>query len=467
LRLRHAAAVLGAKLAVRISQAVGHRGSSLPGQIALRINPKALTLLARMVTKGIVIVTGTNGKTTTNNMLAHILKARGYRVICNREGANMLTGVTAAFVRHAGVLGRRQYDFAVLEVDENSFPRVTAMVKPTVVVITNFFRDQLDRYGELDMTIATIRKSLKGLGETHLILNADDPLVTQLGRGNPSPLYYGVAPYRRPFSQLGEASREARFCPFCGKALNYSFYHYSQLGLWFCPGCGFKRPEADVEAREVRQDQGTLTCKVAYGNRTVPLHLPTQGFYNLYNALAAFTAGLALGVGALETAASLSCYEPATGRLQNFRYGSKQVFLNLVKNPAGFNESLTLLLSAPFKKDVFIAINDNAADGRDISWLWDVDFEALAPAADSLVRFYCSGRRAEEMGVRLKYAGLPLQRILIRPDLRQAVNEALHGEGEAVYFLATYTALWPVEKELRRLLDRKGVSYAHGMSSLS
>jgi len=467
LRLRHAAAVLGAKLVVKISQAAGHRGSSLPGRIALRINPGALTLMAGMVTRGVVIVTGTNGKTTTNNMLAHILRARGYRVICNQEGANMLTGVTAAFVRHAGVLGRPRYDFAVLEVDENSFPAVTAMVKPTVVVVTNFFRDQLDRYGELDMTIATIRKSLEGLGDTRLVLNADDPLVAQLGRGNPSAVYYGVAPYRRVFGRLGEASREARFCPFCGKALNYSFYYYSQLGLWLCPGCGFKRPEADVDAREIRQDQGTLTCKAAYGNRAVPLHLPTQGFYNLYNALAAFTAGLVLGVGPAEMAASLSCYEPATGRLQNFRYGSKQVFLNLVKNPAGFNESLALLLNTPFKKDVFIAINDNAADGRDISWLWDVDFEALVPAADSLVRFYCSGRRAEEMGVRLKYAGLPPERILIRPDLREAVRAALHGQGEAVYFLATYTALWPVEKELRRLLDRKEADYADSMPSLS
>lgn len=450
---RQCLAIGGGKVAGYLSHVLGHRGSSLPGVVALRLNPAALREFATRASMGVVLVTGTNGKTTTNNMLARILSAAGHRVVCNREGANMRPGVTTAFLRASGLAGPRPYDYAVLEVDEASFPRVAAEVRPRMVVVTNFFRDQLDRYGELDRTISIIREALAGFPDTKLVLNADDPLVAQLGRLGHAVEYYGLAKHRH--AAPGAAAREARFCPFCGTALRYSFYHYSQLGFYSCRGCGFSRPKPAVEAHGVRQDGPGLAGIVQLGERRVPLRLPIGGFYNIHNALAALTTASLLGVETARSLAALALYEPATGRLQRFTHRGRTVYLNLVKNPAGFNESLALILQAGGSKDICLAINDNAADGRDISWLWDVDFEALE-GVPGLLRFVCSGQRAAEMAVRLKYAGLPEERILVQPGFAAAVREALGGEGEAVYFLATYTALWPVEAELQRAVGTAG-----------
>jgi len=453
LSLRQCLAIGGGKAAGCLSRVLGRRGSSLPGVVALRINPAALREFASRAAGGVVLVTGTNGKTTTNNMLARILSAAGHRVVCNREGANMRPGVTAAFVRALGLTGPRLYDYAALEVDEASFPRVAAEVQPRLVVVTNFFRDQLDRYGELDKTVSLIRETTKGLGAPGVVLTADDPLVAQMGRLGHPVRYYGLAAHGR--NPLGAAAREARFCPFCGAPLRYSFYHYSQLGFYACPGCGFSRPRPAVEAHGVHLDGGGLTCTIHFGERRLPLHLPTGGFYNIHNALAALTAASLLGIETARSLAALALYEPATGRLQRLTDRGRAVYLNLVKNPAGFNESLSLILQTGGTRDICLAINDNAADGRDISWLWDVDFEALE-GVPGLLRFVCSGQRAAEMAVRLKYAGVSADRIVVRPDFAAAVRETLAGEGETVYFLATYTALWPVEAELRRLLGSAG-----------
>lgn len=467
--LRHCLSVTSGKLAGYLSRIIGYRGSSLPGVVALRLDPAVLLDFAAQAARGVVVVTGTNGKTTTTNMLACIMRAAGYRVVCNDEGANMRPGVTAAFIRAAGLNGIAPYDYAVLEVDEASFPRVAAEVAPQAVVVTNFFRDQLDRYGELEKTISLIRDTLCRMPDVHLILNADDPLVAQLNRLDNPVSYYGLAAHGR--EALGVASREARFCPLCGAALVYSAYHYGQLGLWSCPGCGWVRPKPNVEAYNISQDGAGLTGMVHVKNRRSPLRLSTPGFYNAHNALAALTAASLLNVETACSLGALALYEPATGRLQRFTHRGRLVYLNLVKNPAGFNQSLTMLLRGKgVSRDLCLAINDNAADGRDISWLWDVDFEALENA-EGVLKLVCSGRRAAEMAVRLKYAGLPTERITIQPDLRTAVRETLRGEGMSVFFLTTYTALWPVEAELRRLLRPGGEEDAAGgldrMSSLS
>lgn len=463
MRLRVCAAILAGRIAASLARLFGWRGSSLPGVVALRLCPGVLRHLAGQVRAGVVVVTGTNGKTTTSNMIARMLAAAGFRVVCNREGANLITGVTAAFVRAASLSGKIAADYAVLEVDEASFPRVVPLANPGVVVVTNFFRDQLDRYGELDTTVSLIRRTLAERPCVSLVLNADDPLVAQLARGARDVFYYGVAP-RPADAGRGSTSREARFCPFCGHPLEYTHYHYSQLGIYRCAGCGFARPQPDVEAAGTTVAGQAMRSRVRWGDTIVSVVLPTLGVYNLYNALAAFTAGVVLGIDPATAAASLGSYTPVTGRLQGFLYQGKHVYLNLVKNPAGFNESLGLLLAARGTRDVFIAINDNDADGHDISWLWDVDFEVLAGAKD-ILSFVCSGKRGEDMAVRLKYAGVPLRKITVVRNLRAAIDRALNGRGEATYFLATYTALWPVEKLLRRRVSR-GTENAHGMSSL-
>ncbi|MCS5694527.1 Mur ligase family protein [Desulfofundulus thermocisternus] len=447
-RLRLITAIFVARAVMWLVRLLGRgKGSSLPGMVALKICPGILAHLARQACRGVVMVTGTNGKTTTNNMVARIAGEAGYRVVVNAEGANMITGITTAFLRKASLWGRVDCDYALLEVDEATFPRVTRQVRPDLVVVTNFFRDQLDRYGELDTTVSLIRETLEKLPGTGLVLNADDPLVASLAAAaGGEVLYYGLGEHRRVTSS-SSAAREGRFCPRCGQELAYAYYQYSQLGNYRCPGCGFSRPPAGVEGTEVLPEERRTTCRLRSPAGDYELVIPVPGLYNLYNGLAAFTAGLALGVEPRVITRALAGYTPATGRMERFRYREKPVLLNLVKNPTGFNEGLGTLLSLTGPVDVLIAINDNDADGRDISWLWDVDFEVLEEEHRHVNLLVCTGQRGAEMAVRLKYAGVPLEKIVVE-EMSRAVERVLNGPGKTACFLATYTALWPVERIL-------------------
>lgn len=442
------AAIISAKASSLLSKTFGWRGSSLPGRVARKIYPGTLQRLANQSRKGIIMVTGTNGKTTTNNMVASILKAAGNKVIINQEGANLIYGVTASFVKEASFWGRVDCDYALLEVDEASFPKVVAEVKPQIVVITNFFRDQLDRYGELDTTVSLVRNALQESNQTHLILNADDPLVAQFQKTTGlTATFYGLAGSQRAVSSSSQM-REAKFCPFCGQELVYKYYHYSQLGAYRCPGCSFIRPTPEVEAGDVENLNGVTGCTAKYRDQSTRFSLNTQGFYNLYNALAAFSTGIKLGVSADQIVSGLAAYRPAIGRMESFSYHGKQAFLNLVKNPTGYNEGLATLLSFNQTKDVFMALNDNDADGRDISWLWDVDFEYLGAHHQPVLSFVCSGTRGFEMAMRLKYAGVPAAKIKVVDDLASAIKTALQGSAEMTYLFSTYTVLWAAQKIL-------------------
>jgi UDP-N-acetylmuramyl tripeptide synthase len=427
------------------------KGSSLPGLVALRICPDILEVLARQTKLGIILVTGTNGKTTTNNMLASILSNSGYRVVANSIGANLSSGVTAAFIEKATLKGKVDCDYACLEVDEAFFPLISKKVNPGIVIVTNFFRDQLDRYGELDKTIRFVEDALKMIPEPRLILNADDPLVAkiQVNSGLPA-FFYGLGENTGLSEKGGFRVREARFCPLCGERLFYSYYHYGQLGKFECKKCGFHRPCGEVEASGVTLSGSNFSFTINYPGGSVPVNLPLGGLYNIYNALAAFSAGFLLEMDALKMSAFLNNYKPATGRMEEFTCLNKKVVLNLVKNPTGFGEGLMYLLSSTSPMDVLIGINDQAADGRDISWLWDVDFEILEQIHGKINIFVCTGLRAQEMGVRLKYAGVPVEKIIVEPGYTNAVKRVMAGQAQNKYLLTTYTALWPVEKELRK-----------------
>lgn len=466
-KVRLVFAILAARAAMFLSRILGRgRGSSLPGVVALKIFPAVLGQFAAQARRGVIMVTGTNGKTTTNNMIARVVEGAGFKILTNHEGANLITGVTAAFIRASSPWGRVDCDYALLEVDEASFPKVTRWIKPDMVVVTNFFRDQLDRYGELDRTVSLVRDTLKQFSGTHLVLNADDPLVAQLGQCTGlSASFYGVDEHPQT-TPTGSGAREAKFCPVCGAELKYDFYHYSQLGRFNCPDCGFVRPMADVEAIDPLEGGMAIKCKVRHSQGEGPLTVPVHGLYNLYNALAAFSVGMKLGLSAEKVARALQQYIPATGRMERFNHNGKTVLLNLVKNPTGFNEGLAALLSIGKGCDVLIAINDNDADGRDISWLWDVDFEVLGQNWQHFNTFVCSGQRAEEMGVRLKYAGVPLEMIKVENEFEVAVQRALESGGNLAFFLATYTALWPVEKILSRRARRE-YTHAERLPSVS
>lgn len=449
-------AITAARFAMRLSRLLGRgKGSSLPGMIALKIFPGLLDELASQVRKKVIMVTGTNGKTTTNNMIAGILSGAGNSVAANLEGANLISGVVTAFIEKSTLTGKIDCDYACLEVDEASFPAVSRKAQPGLVIITNFFRDQLDRYGELDKTIMFIQDALRQLPASHLALNADDPLVAQLKTITGLPvLFYGLK--EKGSSETEKFSvREARFCPFCGEELSYDYYYYGQLGKYSCRKCGFSRPESDIRADRIAMTDDSIFCLVHYGKEGVSLKLPLCGLYNLYNALAAYTAGLFIGIKKEDISRFLQVYYPQIGRMQRFEYLGKSIALNLVKNPAGFNQSLSVLINSKGYLDVLIAINDNAADGRDISWLWDVDFEILGEIKSRINTFVCSGTRAEDMSVRLKYAGIPLEKIVVETSLSAAVKHILDGSGQAAYLLSTYTALWPVEKELKKYVHQE------------
>ncbi len=445
-------AIMAGRLVAFASRVSGRKGSSLPGVIAGKIYYRCLRDLAGQVREGIILVTGTNGKTTTNNMIAGILEKARFKVVANFEGANMVSGVTTSFIKKAGLFGKIDCDYAVIEVDEASVPRVMKELKPEVIVITNFFRDQLDRYWEIEKIVGVIRDSLNKYGYATLVLNADDPLVAQFGQITRLPaVFYGIGRHEQT-TDTNTRIREAKFCPFCGAALAYDFFHYGQLGNYRCTGCSFKRPEPGVEAMGTAVSD-RITCRIVYANGPeVPLTMQTMGIYNLYNALAAFATGLHLGIDTGIILNGLNSYQPVTGRMEKFVHQGKQVFLILVKNPTGFNEGLSALFLNREKKDVFIAINDNDADGKDVSWLWDVDFEIVGNGHESFRRFICTGRRGEEMAVRLKYAGVPRDKIAVNPDLKQAVRKVLEGGNGQSYLFSTYTALWEVHGILKTMV---------------
>ncbi|MEL7659159.1 MAG: MurT ligase domain-containing protein, partial [Bacillota bacterium] len=314
----------------------------------------------------------------------------------------------------------------------------------------------LDRFGEIDKTVSLVRDALKDMSETKIILNGDDPLVAQLGRNTgQSAIYYGLAESSSS-NPTGTAVREGKYCPFCGQELFYNYFQYSQLGDYKCPGCAFSRPVPDVEGISPVSDEFSTTCQVKFRQgSTVSLEVSVYGIYNLYNALAAFSVSLLLGLEPQQSAKMLLDYRPAAGRMETFKYHEKSVILHLVKNPTGFNEGLRGILDiAAQPMDVMIAINDNDADGTDISWLWDVEFEALAEEQQKFNIFICSGLRAEEMALRLKYAGIPDSKLAVMNDYEQALDKVLEGKASKSYIWATYTALWPIERKLSSYAQR-------------
>ena len=432
-------------------------GSTIPGVVARRVDPEVLRKISDRLPLGSVAITGTNGKTTTTRMIGGILREAGIGAVNNSTGANLVTGVTAALVSDAGIMGGPRSKMGLFEVDEANVPAVAGEAELKLLAVLNLFRDQLDRYGELAYTGKVIASAFADLPEDgSVVLNADDPLVASLGQSAEKSVYYGVDESALDTGPLQHIA-DSKDCPVCGTSLTYEAVYMGHVGVYDCPACSFGHPGSQYRASQVKLEGArgaSFLLDAPAGEREIRIGLP--GLYNVYNALAAAAVAGEAGIGLEDISSGLSKFGGAFGRVERVQAGDREAFLLLIKNPVGFNEILRTFVTGGEAKNVLIAINDNHADGRDVSWLWDVDFEMLAEAwaegqAGEVEPFMVSGTRAEDMAVRLKYAELPVGDVI--PDREKAIRAALEATppGETLYVLPTYTAMLDIRKTLSDL----------------
>jgi UDP-N-acetylmuramyl tripeptide synthase len=432
-------------------------GTTLPGRLLLRMAPEAIATLGRRLTGGTTIVSATNGKTTTAGMIAAALAAVGRHPVHNRAGSNMSWGVATALLEQSG-------DEGLFEVDEAWLPQIAPELDPRLVVLSNLFRDQLDRYGELerladDWAALVSERS----GQTGFVLNADDPLVADLGRDRelarrPGVTYFGIEDPSQALPELQHAF-DAKHCRRCGHPYSYERAFVGHLGHYACPNCHADRPSPDLAATEIElEGMSGSRFVVRDAEREHEVRLPLPGLYNVYNALAALATVVRLDVPIERAISGLANVEAAFGRVETIEVSGVPVAILLIKNPAGTNEVLrTLRLEATgdrgsgHRLEVWIALNDRIADGRDVSWIWDADFELLAGIVD---RIHCAGTRAPEIAARLKYAGIEPDRLTVDESIERSLDAAIAVADGRLFALPTYTALI----ELRTLLASRGLA---------
>lgn len=425
-----------AEAVVILGRAMKKNLSTLPGWVAYIIYPDILENFSGQCDK-IVLVTGTNGKTTTNNLIYAIMKSAGLKVLANLKGANTITGIISAFINGKG----NHYDVATFEVDEVSFPKVTKYIKPDWVVVTNFSRDQLDRYGELEKTSGYIYNALLSCSNTVMILNADDPLVAKMGEMNLKSVYYGVK--KNIFSKAEETIVESRFCPYCNNRLQYFYYNIGQAGGFACSHCGFKNPDYDYFISDVSYESFFKFAFHTTNHVYKDVKFMYNGFYNLYNVCAALALSNEANI-EMETALNtIGHFKYRLGRMESFNLGDKAIQLILVKNPVGYTEVLNTIANDFEDKVLLLILNDNAADGRDVSWIWDVDFDILN-VIPNIRKVYCSGKRYMDLSVRLKYSDFDMSKVEVVSDMQRALDSAIDEKTSTVYILPTYTALFKI-----------------------
>jgi lipid II isoglutaminyl synthase (glutamine-hydrolysing) len=424
----------------------GWGGTTAPGVVLLRHSPGALRLLGRRLARGCILVGGTNGKTTTAGMIAAILRSSGHAVAHNQAGANVPAGIATALLT-------RDADIGVLEVDEAWLPLVAAELSPIAIVLGNLFRDRLDGYGEVEALARSWGEMILADPDPRLVLNVDDPVIGGLGsiratHEGPQPSFFGVEDRTLALSEP-EHALDSVSCRSCGGSLRFDARMLSHLGHYRCPGCGRARSRPDVAAEAVRIDGVSgSSFSVAVGAERLNVRLAVPGLYNVYNALAASAAALAVGVEPTAIPSALESYVPAFGRGERVGVGGTELLILLMKNPSGANELLrTLGRDRCPAFDLLIALNDHGADGRDVSWIWDVDFEMLRSRVGQVV---CSGSRAAELALRLKYAEWDVAHLSVEPEIPEALDRGLaKGQGRLVV-LPTYSALLELRIELAR-----------------
>jgi UDP-N-acetylmuramyl tripeptide synthase len=450
---RTIAAVAAGKLARLALQALGRGATALPGIVALEVEPNVIASLSATLTHGTVCVSGTNGKTTTTRMLSDIVRATGWAPVHNRSGSNLDRGIAAALLADATWGGELRGDIGVFEIDEASVPRVLTRLVPRVLVVTNLFRDQLDRYFEIDALARRIAEAIARLPDTTtLVLNADDPIVAYLGNAHRGPvLMFGVDD-PAVGGTVPQAISDATRCPRCKQPLRYTRVILAHVGDWRCDHCGLERPRRDLAAAAVRLGPNASELRLAgvVGGAIDDVVVPVPGLYNAYIALAALAAARALDIGLPTGIRALKGFKPAFGRLEIVEAEGRRLRLVLVKNPAGFNAAIGALLETDRRPRILGALNDRDADSRDVSWIWDADFEALAPRIEHAT---VTGLRGRDLALRLKYAGVPKDRVNVVDGWIPAMRAAIDATpaGDELVVIATYTAMLSLRDALARL----------------
>jgi UDP-N-acetylmuramyl tripeptide synthase len=428
-----------------LSRAAGRGGgTTLPGKLLWRVDPGAVDALAARLPEGVALFSATNGKTTTTAMVAEII-GRERRLAWNRAGANLLSGITSALVASS------KAELGLFEVDEGALPEAMSRTRPRVVALGNLFRDQLDRYGELEIVAERWRTAIDALSpEATLVVNADDAVVADLADGDPGALRYGLDDRRQSRAVLQHAA-DSKYCLRCGTPYDFAAAYVGHLGEYRCPNCGHQRPELDLAVRDIElRGLAASRFRLVTDDQEIAVELALPGLYNVYNAAAAAGLTLALGATLADVRDGLERFSAAFGRFERIPAGGKSIVLLLIKNPAGANEVVrTLETGVP--PVLVIALNDAIADGQDVSWIWDVDFEPLLEHAGLVI---ATGERAAELGLRMTYGGLPGERLEVIPSLERALDRGLGlvEAGTDLVVLPTYTAMLA----LRGILAKRG-----------
>ena len=455
-------AIILAKSAYSTGRILGKSGTALPGLLAEKVDGNLMSKLAKgNFPDGIVVVTGTNGKTTTSKMISDMLNGSGVVHIRNTAGSNMRRGIISTLIQNSNLRGRNKARMAVLEVDEAYVPSVCSAIKPKYVVVTNLFRDQLDRYGELDSIAKSFEKTFAGT-KSKLVLNADDPLVASIGiKALNKPIFFGISDYQGD-KIINDHTADSVFEQESGEKLQYLQRYFGHIGIYTSKNKKYTRPEPNInliKMRSLTKVGSDFDVKISTQLKKINISLP--GIYNIYNSLAALATTEALGLGVDEAIRSLSKTSSVFGRGESIEYSGRRVKLLLIKNPTGFNQIIqTYLKPKPQSNTLILSINDNIADGRDVSWLWDSALEDLSSYTGKIV---VSGSRSYDMALRLKYAGFNMDNIKIANTLKQALDLATAAdpsESGIVYALNTYTAML----EMRQTISRSSAVKLKGIS---